>query len=338
MPREYNHKRVLLNNQAEILKHVRPPLSKEEEIRCGILIQAGFAAEKCLNGEAELPGWTEDELHGVIKAGKAARDTLLYHNLALAVNIAQKFKESTCAKVDLEDIIQSSLMGLVKAIDKYDPARGTKFVTMAYPWVALDARRNTNRIATPVMVPEDKITMAAKIFKLEEEFTSDGKPHRDTDKEIAEILSVQGKRKVTKDLVRSVRNGVSDGYSLNWAGPSVAPEDGQDTLSIYVSDSMAEQVGGVHEHMYNTRVNTMIAEYLSQLLEHERAVMSYRFGFPMGDGTVASRSDVRKRFKVSVRDEETIAINVMSGLQDALVSLGVESVDDYTRTRDTFSL
>jgi len=58
----------------------------------------------------------------------------------------------------------------------------------------------------------------------------------------------------------------------------------------------------------------------------------------MSDGTVASRSDVRKRFNVSVRDEEAIAINVMGGLQDALVSVGVESAEDYTRTQDTFSL
>lgn len=327
-----------MNNQVEILKYVRPPLSKEEESRCGMLVQSGFAAEKCLNGEVDLPGWSEADLRNVVKAAKVARDKLLYHNLALAVNIAQKFKESTCAKVDLEDIIQSSLMGLVKAIDKYDPSRGTKFVTMAYRWVALDARRNTNRIATPVMVPEDKITMAAKIFKLEEEFKTDGKPHRDVDEEIAEILSSNSKRKITKDIVRSVRNGVSDGYSLNWAGPAVPLEDGQDPLSIYVSDNMAQQVGGVHEHMYNNRVNTTIADRLSQLKDHERAVMSYRFGFPMSDGTVASRSDVRKRFNVSVRDEETIAINVMGNLQDALVSVGVESAEDYTRTQDTFSL
>ena len=39
-----------------------------------------------------------------------------------------------------------------------------------------------------------------------------------------------------------------------------------------------------------------------------------------------------------VRDEEAIAINVMGGLQDALVSVGVESAEDYTRTQDTFSL
>ena len=92
---------------------------------------------------------------------------------------------------------------------------------------------------------------------------------------------------------------MSDGYSLNWAGPAVPLDGGQDPLSIYVSDNMAQQVGGVHEHMYNNRVNTMIAERLSQLKDHERAVMSYRFGFPMSDGTVASRSDVRKRFNVS---------------------------------------
>lgn len=63
----------------------------------------------------------------------SARNTLVYHNLRLAVSIAHKF---SYFGVPLDDLINEGNLGLMHASTKYDPSRGLKFSTYAYPWVS----------------------------------------------------------------------------------------------------------------------------------------------------------------------------------------------------------
>jgi RNA polymerase nonessential primary-like sigma factor len=83
--------------------------------------------------------WSSD--HGpcptdVIKRGKRAKDRLIETNLRLVINIASRYKHVWHQRPDrLPDLIQEGTLGLVRAVEKFDPSRGYAFSTYATPWV-----------------------------------------------------------------------------------------------------------------------------------------------------------------------------------------------------------
>lgn len=86
----------------------------------------------------------ERELAARIQAGDMdARNELVEGNLALAERIARHYSYAQCAAVDLDDLIQEVRIGLMRAADSYDPARG-RFSTYAVWWMRQKAQRAMN--------------------------------------------------------------------------------------------------------------------------------------------------------------------------------------------------
>lgn len=63
---------------------------------------------------------------------RAERDQMILNNRGLAITVARKYSRNPD---EYEDILQCAFEGLIKAVDRYDPERPTKFSTMAYPWI-----------------------------------------------------------------------------------------------------------------------------------------------------------------------------------------------------------
>ncbi len=83
--------------------------------------------------------WSPD--HGpcptdVIRRGKRAKDKLIETNLRLVISIASRYKHVWHQRPDrLPDLIQEGTLGLVRAVEKFDPSRGYAFSTYATPWI-----------------------------------------------------------------------------------------------------------------------------------------------------------------------------------------------------------
>ena len=67
-----------------------------------------------------------------------ARETLINHNLRLAISIANKYRNDN---LPMEDLIQESNIGLIKAVDKFDWRKGFRFSTYACWWIKQCVRR-----------------------------------------------------------------------------------------------------------------------------------------------------------------------------------------------------
>lgn len=101
-------------------------LKPEQEIELGRAVQAMIAA----NGESPQT----DEHRKIIRRGQIARKRFIEANLGLVVSIARKYQRNR-QTMELLDLIQEGNIGLHRAVDKYDPARGYKFSTYAYWWI-----------------------------------------------------------------------------------------------------------------------------------------------------------------------------------------------------------
>ena len=123
-----------------------PLLTHEEEITLGRAVQT---AQQLLDtGEeltlraggvapthetwADAAGLTPLQLKRRLRLGARAKNRMVAANLRLVVTIARKYAS---LQLELEDVIQEGNLGLIKAVEKFDPTRGYKFSTYAYWWI-----------------------------------------------------------------------------------------------------------------------------------------------------------------------------------------------------------
>ena len=122
-----------------------PLLSHEQEITLGRQVQDLMVLENIeselesdlgekpeINLLAEKVGMSIVQLKKKLKSGRRAKERMVAANLRLVVSVAKKY---TKRNMELLDLIQEGTIGLVRGVEKFDPARGYKFSTYAYWWI-----------------------------------------------------------------------------------------------------------------------------------------------------------------------------------------------------------
>jgi len=119
----------------EYLKQVSkvPGLTAEQEAEMAKRIEAGLAAERKLAERGDrLTGSERVDLEWVAEVGTRARNHLLEANLRLVVAVARRF---TGRGMPFLDLIHEGNLGLIRAIEHFDDAKGYRFTTYATWWI-----------------------------------------------------------------------------------------------------------------------------------------------------------------------------------------------------------
>ena len=198
------------------------------------------------------------------KGDMIARDKMIQSNLRLAISIAKKYSRMGCP---LEDLIQESNIGLMKAVDRFDWRRGFKFSTYASWWIKQSVSRHLTSHKSTVRVPAHASGLIWKIKKLCKEYEEEFK-NQPTISEIADLLGV------TESMVKlSMESAViQNAISLDAA---LGDEKNGRRFEEIISDDSSESPDDALDRQKTLQV---IKTSLSKLSPREEKILRLRFG------------------------------------------------------------
>ncbi|MFG2989246.1 SigB/SigF/SigG family RNA polymerase sigma factor [Streptomyces sp. NPDC048257] len=199
-----------------------------------------------------------------------ARNTLIEMNLSLVQFAARRFRARVLGGgLDMDDVIQVGTIGLIKAIDRYDPERGVEFSTLAVPYVIGEIKRYFRDTTWAVHVPRRLQELRTELAKAQEALT-DVLGRAPTVKEVAQHLELT-EEQVIDGLVAA--NGYTSG-SLDTAGS----EGDEPSTTSRAPRPLADRLGDVDPAMELFEDFHTLAPLLEQLGERDRVILRMRFG------------------------------------------------------------
>ena len=204
----------------------------------------------------------------------AARELLVERYLPLAKRLARRYGRSS---EPLDDLQQVASLGLLKAIDRFDPERGTAFASFALPTILGELRRYFRDCGWSVHVPRGTQERALRVQQANEQLaTADRAP---TVNQLAEYLELE--REQVLDALRAV-----EAYeTLSLDAP--CPGDEGDSVTSFV------ETFGVEDECYErVELHASMSGALDQLDERERVVVRMRFVDDLSQTQIASRIGV----------------------------------------------
>ncbi len=245
----------------------------------------------------------EIDLAARIKKGdKKAREQMIKANLRLVVKIAHDYENFG---LPLLDLINEGNIVLMKAVERFDPAKGGKLSTYGSWWIKQSIKRalanQSKTIRLPVHLVDKIAKMRRTAMKLQEVFGREP-----TDEELAEEMGMSPSR------VAQMRTAAIRPASLD------APigDDESNNFAEVVQDENADTP---YEQLEEKTVTKMLREMVKTLDPREATILQYRFG--LDGGSEKTLEEVGAKFGVTrerVRQIQNIALNKLRKMIEKL--------------------
>ena len=205
---------------------------------------------------------------------QAARDQLAEHYLPLARNLALRYRGGS---ESVEDLYQVACLGILKALDRFDPTRGARFQAYAVPTVLGELKRHFRDRVLPVHLPRGVKERALEISRATESLTGElDRPP--TVNELAVRLEIS-----EEEVLEGLR-ALDASRTVSLDVP-VGGEEGESPAAI-------EAVGKADPAFENVESRVALQRAMGHLEERERTCLKLRFGADMTQEEIASRVGV----------------------------------------------
>jgi RNA polymerase primary sigma factor len=229
----------------------------------------------------------------VRKGDEQARKAMIRANLRLVISIAKRYMH---LGVPFLDLIEEGNLGLMKAVDKFNPAKGFRFSTYAAWWIKQGITRSLSDQGKMIRVPVYMNDLIAKWKKTKERLSHKLK-RVPADEEIAKRL------KLPKEKIEQINFWMSTTTS---SLDAPIGDENESQVSELIEDDTAMQPDAHIEHMLDKE---RVGNLLDQMNERERQVLDMRFG--LADTLPCTLAEVALKLGVSrerVRQIEETAL------------------------------
>ena len=253
-----------------------PLLTREEEVELAKQMERGREARHQLSRNGHGPQ-ERTRLNRLIEQGKEARRHLIKANTRLVISIAKNY---TGHRVPFLDLIQEGNMGLIKAADKFDYRRGTRFSTYATWWIRQSISRALSEQGRTIRIPIHMSDRIRKLYQTAQRMEKE-QGRRPTPEEIAEEMGLEPGK--VEWMMRASRRAISLERPVG--------EEGDTELEDFIENEEVPMPSDVaSQHLL---AETM-EEILSTLTPRQARILRLRFG--LQDGYNYTLQEVAERF------------------------------------------
>jgi RNA polymerase primary sigma factor len=282
-----------------------PLLTASEEVDLAKRIEAGVYAAHLL----QIGDTTRDArlLRRIAAEGERAKDHMIRANLRLVVSVAKKH---SFRGLPFGDVVQEGNLGLIRAVEKFDYAKGYKFSTYAMWWIRQAIERGLADQTRTVRLPVHVVEEVNKLKRLGQKLSS-ALGREATVEEIAAEAKVSATR--VQDLLDAARTCVSLETPVGDDGGSVLGDLIQDTDGLSAPDLVERQ-----------EFTDGVRSLLDVLPERQGRIMRLRFG--LEDGRERTLQEVAEelgltRERIRQLEKQSLAVLKQSGRPEDLFAL-----------------
>ncbi len=265
----------------------------------------GISIKKLLKGIDHKPLAPSEEktlLALSIKGDASARDRLVEANQRFVVRMAISYRNQG---LTLSDLIQEGNLGLIEAIDRFDPEKKCRLISYAAWWIRLYMQRAIEQKSRTVTIPINKVGTLKKIKNFEYGFVK-SKGRKPSYQEIAEAIDMD------ESKVEYIYNLGTSTISIY-----VEDEDGQtieDKLEVNEAEPLRDKV-------WLSELTSRVIKALKLLTPKEQDVLRCRFGLDTGDP--ASLRQAGRRLGLSAEGVRQIQAQALKKLKDPEFETGL---------------
>jgi RNA polymerase primary sigma factor len=253
-----------------------PPVSAAEESRLLQTIFEGKEIAKRLTTDASLNVKQRAELETKRAKAAAARKQLIKANGRLVISIAVRY---TGQGLSLAELAQEGVIGLIRAIDKFDHCKGTRLSTYATYWIRQSISRAVAAQMYTIRMPVHWVQRLGKIRRVIGQLSQElGR--------LPQVEEIAVRTGDTPEQVRELLQKAQDPLSLE----NPVGDDGA-TLADFVEDSL---IPTLEDRVASALLGNEVRDVLLQLSPRESRIIELRYG--LRDGQALTLQDIADRF------------------------------------------